>query len=127
MCFKLKRDISKESKAVLGALEVEKGRISIFTDSTCLEEAKNLNDPCFEILDAMIKFTSKIEEEDQETVVSELREWLTLEQYKLDKDYNEIENLPKRLENINFEDVSFVLSQPIQCYKYIYLKFKIKV
>lgn len=101
-------EISDGPYYALGLVEQGKGRIVVYGDSNCLDSSYQ-TDHCFDLLKAMLNFVL------HEKPISVLNELLK-EDKKLSSPLDSAE-LPKMLSNIRFEDYSFVLTHPLQCYK----------
>eukprot|EP00210_Caulerpa_lentillifera_P002967 g2833.t1 len=94
----------------LGLTEEGVGRIAVYGDSGCLDSSYQV-DNCYELLRSLLAYASR------QDPVPELVNTLTHEDRKLQSELGSAYiHLPEPMTTVNFSEVSFVLTHPLQCY-----------
>jgi len=100
---------SQDSFATLGLTESGNGRVAVYGDSNCLDSSYQ-SDHCFALLHALLDYVNHEEE-------SELLKKLLNEDQRILTPWVTEDELPRPIEGVDFSEVSFVLSNPLACYK----------
>ena len=96
---------------VFGVAQSGKGRLALYGDSNCLDSAGRKSN-CEEFAISVLEYLT----EGDDTMLDSMS--LQVEPF------GSLEKLPKRPEDVNYSEVSFVLQNPIQCYPNSPLEFQ---
>ena len=92
-----------------GLAESGEGRIAVYGDTSCLDSSFS-QERCDDLLTAMLEYVNH-------KTPGRLLNYLMSEESKLASSLRPDDPLPQPMPNVNFSDVSFVLTHPLQCYK----------
>lgn len=106
-----------DAPPVLGLTDVGRGRLVVYGDSNCLDEAHRRGGNCHDLLLKLLAYTTHVDENDQETGTISLTGLLT-ETARLEAPFGslEVDGLPQRRTDVDMSHAFYALNHPLECF-----------